>query len=336
VALLTDTVHAWRSADGRHHLSWEVAEAGVEVSVRVLSDPDTPALRETTADAGPARISLPALAPNTRHRFQVSDGLGNDVTVATRGLGFAGTDNFRDFGGYPTHSGKTVAWGRLFRSGALSGLTDEDVARLSELGIALVCDFRRRGEQKREPSRLPGAPHTPRVVSLPMSPGSQASAIYSEIATSGREGMIEFMVAINREFALAQHERFAEMFAAILEDRPRGLLIHCAAGKDRTGFAAALILAALGVPQSMILRDYLLTREYYNPWHELPRVRERFGVQGLSEEVLVPMLDVDAAYLGAALGAITDQFGGMDAYLESQLGVGEAERRELAALYLEG
>lgn len=334
--LLTDTVHAWRVADGTHYVAWELSESGAAVEVEVLTAREpAAAVRRHLPATGDAHISISGLCPLTRHRFRVSDSRGNGVTVATRGMGFEGAGNFRDFGGYPTRSGRAVGWGHFYRSGNLSALSRVDVEHLARLGIELVCDLRREDEQVSDPSRLPSSGRRPRVLSLPITPGSQASALYGDAASlDGRDAMFAFMVDINREFVHSQSERFAEMFAAILNDRPRSLLVHCAAGKDRTGFGVALILAALGVPEELILRDYLLTRQYFDPQRELPRVRAKYRVDHLDDHALLPMLSVDEAYLRAAFAAIDEGYGSMDAYLEGALGVGSAERRALAALYL--
>ena len=336
MSLLTDTVHAWRSADGTHYLAWDVAATDTLVDVEVMTAVQPATVIRHAGDSAPVRASVPGLCPLTRHRFRVSDARGNDITVATRGMGFEGAANFRDFGGYPTESGGIVGWGRFYRSGNLSGLSAADIDHLARLDIDLVCDFRREDEQIRDPSRLPLSGGQPRVLSVPITPGSQSSALYGDAATlDGREAMFAFMVDINREFVYSQSERFAQMFAAILQDRPRSLVIHCAAGKDRTGFGAALILAALGVSETLILRDYLLTRQYFDPWRELPRVRAKYRVDHLDDDALLPMLGVDEAYLNAAFTAIDEGYGSMSEYLNKCLGVGDAERRALASLYLE-
>lgn len=254
--LLTETVHVWRSANGMHHLAWDVAAPDGFVDVDVLTAEEPATLIRHSIGEGGACASIAGLCPLTRHRFRVSDDSGTVVDVAARGMGLEGADNFRDFGGYPTLSGRSVGWGHFYRSGNLSALSQAAVDYMARLNIDLVCDFRREDEQRRDPSRLPASDRPPRVLSLPITPGSQASALYSDAASlDGRDAMFAFMVDINSEFVRAQSERFAQMFAAILEQRPRGLIIHCAAGKDRTGFGAALILAALGVSEKLILRD---------------------------------------------------------------------------------
>ncbi|MEQ8514050.1 MAG: tyrosine-protein phosphatase, partial [Chromatocurvus sp.] len=155
MSLLTDTVHAWRSADGTHYLTWDLAASDTVVDVEVLTAEQPATVSRPPEEAAGTRACVAGLCPLTRHRFRVSDNRGNGITVSTRGMGFEGADNFRDFGGYPTRSGRTVGWGYFYRSGNLSVLSAADVDYLARLDIALICDFRREDEQVSDPSRLP-------------------------------------------------------------------------------------------------------------------------------------------------------------------------------------
>ena len=206
---------------------------------------------------------MSGLAPANRHFFRVRDQHGTEVLAAERKLGMQGTPNFRDFGGYHTIDGRLVKWGFLFRSGQLSNLSDQDVALLATLKLDLVCDFRRLEEQEADPSRLPVS-NPPRIASLPISPGSNAQFFEQLGGQFGdRQAMFDFMVDINRDFAEAQSETYAQMFREILDVEDARFLVHCAAGKDRTGFAAAIILLALGVSQEVVMQDYMLTQRFF-------------------------------------------------------------------------
>ena len=189
---------------------------------------------------------MSGLEPASRHYFRLRDQHGTEVLAAERKLGMQGTPNFRDFGGYPTVDGRWVKWGFLFRSGQLSSLSDQDVELLASLKLDLVCDFRRLEEQENDPSRLP-ANNPPRIASLPIIPGSNSRFFEQAEGQMGdRQAMFDFMLEINRDFAEAQTEAYARMFREILEVEDARFLVHCAAGKDRTGFAAAIILIGAG------------------------------------------------------------------------------------------
>jgi len=255
-------------------------------------------------------------------------------TDRSRCLSLQGTPNFRDMGGYVTTDGRRVKWGRLFRSGQLSDLSASDLALLAGLGLDVVCDFRRTEEQERDPSLLPEP--GPRVVSLPITPGSNGS--FLEEAGShweaDRRMMFDFMVDINRDFAMQQGEAYACMFDLLLQGEDTRMLVHCAAGKDRTGFAAAIILLALGVSRDTVMEDYLLTASYFHPPREIERLRDKYGMETLDAETLLPVLEVHPEYLQAAFNAIDAEFASLEDYLDRHLGVDAAGRDLLRNRYL--
>ncbi len=251
-------------------------------------------------------------------------------TSNERRLAMGGTPNFRDFGGYPSACGRQVKWGYLFRSGQLSTLNEADVELLGSLSLDLVFDFRQEEEQQQEPSRLP-LHRPPTVRSMPITPGSNAG--FFERSDIDQQAMFAFMVDINRDFAEDQSATYARMFAEILAVEDARLLVHCAAGKDRTGFAAAIILLALGVSREVVMEDYMLSGQYFSPEQEMARMRVKYQLD-LQAEAILPMLEVHQEYLAAALASIDKRYASVEAYLTEELGVGELERRELRSRYL--
>ena len=125
----------------------------------------------------------------------------------------------------------------------------------------------------------------------------------------------------------AHADNFRLLFDHLLDENTP-LVFHCAAGKDRTGIAAALILLALGVPRSVILDDYLLTGLHWKVDAE--------HKTDLPPEVAKVLVSVDAAFLHAAFKAIDEDFGGIENYLGEQLGIDPLRQERLRALYLEG
>ena len=277
---------------------------------------------------------MSGLAPDIRHYFRLRDQHGTEVLATERKFGMQGTPNFRDFGGYGTADGRQVKWGYLFRSGQLSSLSAQDLILLASLNLDLVCDFRRVEEQESEPSRLPQ--QRPRVASLPIIPGSNSRFFEeAEIQVQGREPMFDFMLEINRDFAEGQTATYARMFREILALEDARFLVHCAAGKDRTGFAAALVLLALGVPREMVMRDYMLTARYFRPELELERLQRKYQMENMDADAIMPMLEVHEDYLARALEAIGRNYVSVEVYLEQALGVGPAELAELRSRYLD-
>ena len=330
--LITDAVHVWRESDGDYHIEWQASHPDTEVTVEPLSEGGELVAHYSEDPVGRARLS--GLAQDSRHFFRLSDQHGNEVVVGERRYGLEGTPNFRDFGGYRTADGRQVKWGYLFRSGQLNHLSEQDLELLGNLNLDLICDFRRLEEQESEPSRLPE--REPRIASLPIIPGSNAR-FFEEAEgrrKAGRETMHEFMLEVNRQFAEDQTEVYARMFREILALEDARFLVHCAAGKDRTGFAAALVLLALGVPRELVVQDYMLTARYFVPEQELGRLRVKYQMEDMDVEAIMPILEVHEDYIARALESIGRNYKSVEAYLEEALGVGPAELAELRSRYL--
>lgn len=185
----------------------------------------------------------------------------------SRSLPLAGATNFRDLGGYVGHGGRAVKWRRIFRSDHLAGLTPEDQALLADLGVARAVDFRGQAESAAYAYALPGVQYHP----LHIEPTVVQRAL--ELQRAGRQltaqDAVGLMQDTYRGFVHDNAPRFAELFRLLLaSDAP--LVFHCTAGKDRTGFAAALILLALGVPRDVVMHDYLLTNALYESSQQKP------------------------------------------------------------------
>ena len=246
------------------------------------------------------------------------------MQIPSRSLNLTGATNFRDLGGYLGQDGRLVRWRRLFRSDHLGALTPEDQAALIDLGLSRAFDFRGVAERAAVPYELPG------VVSHSLAIEPTVVQRMKDLLESGHhptaQDTVHLMQQTYRDFVHANSPRFAELFRHLLEsDAPA--VFHCTAGKDRTGFAAALILLALGVPRSVVMQDYLLTNDLF-------RMPITFPARA-PQEVLNVLWRVQEDFLDAALHAVEADYGGMPRYLEKALGLGPAELQRLDALYLQ-
>lgn len=144
---------------------------------------------------------------------------------------------------------------------------------------------------------------------------------------------VQFMTDLTRELARDHHDEYSELFKCLLEtDGP--FLLHCSAGKDRTGFGAALILSALGVAEDVILEDYLLTNQAEClQAYMAPRIREFYGYE-IDEGSVNAVTGVRPDYLHAAFDELERRHGGVDGYL-SEIGVDRAARAALRAQLLQ-
>lgn len=254
-----------------------------------------------------------------------------------RRLDLEGAPNIRDLGGYATSDGGSTRWGKIFRAGRLSALTEKDQSALAAFDLRVICDFRREDEYLRDVTDL-GASARAAIHSLAISPGDHSRSIAeSDFSQVTGDEMFNWMVMINRELALKQTSTYRRMFELLLDTDDGGFLFHCSAGKDRTGFAAALILSALDVPRQTIMEDYLLTAQYYPPKGELEYLASKYADEDsdLDLSVFKALMDTREEYLGAAFAAIDESYDSVHDYLAAELGVDEKLRQRLKARYVD-
>ena len=241
-----------------------------------------------------------------------------------RHFNLIGASNFRDLGGYIGKDGRTVRWRHIFRSNHLGHLTEADVAVLRGLGLKSAFDFR--GAEERSAALCAMSDIT--VHSLPVEP-TVVAALRARLAggkTLSPDDGIEVMRESYVGYVRQNTQRYRSLFAHLLQDNAP-LVIHCTAGKDRTGFACALILHALGVPEEVIAEDYLLTNRFYK--------RDPSASNDLPDDVRQVLGTVQASFLAAAFDAIRDDYGDLQSYFGDGLGFGRAERAALEARYLD-
>ena len=240
-----------------------------------------------------------------------------------RHFNLAGASNFRDLGGYPARDGRAVRWRQIFRSNHLGHVTEADIAVLRDLGLKSAFDFR--GVEERAEA-ICGLPEIA-VHSLPIEPSVVATLrARAARATLTKADALEVMRDSYRGYVRHNTPHFRTLFAHLLEDRTP-LVIHCTAGKDRTGFACALILHALGVPDPVIAEDYLLTNSFYR--------RDPAASPDLPDDVSQTLGSVQASFLAAAFDAVCADYGDLENYLGNVLGLGAPQRAALEARYLQ-
>jgi protein-tyrosine phosphatase len=240
-----------------------------------------------------------------------------------RHLNLAGASNFRDVGGYRSGDGRSIRWRRIFRSNHLGHLTEDDVKLVRGLGVKHAFDFRGAEERKAAVCVIDEIV----VHSLPIEP-TVVAALRAKLqarALSSADAL-EIMRDSYRGYVRQNTHNFRKLFAHILdEDAP--LVIHCTAGKDRTGFACALVLNALDVPEDVISADYLLTNQYYR--------RDPHSAPDLPDDVRQAIGSVDASFLTAGFDAVDAEYGDLESYFRDGLGLGPRERNELTGRYLQ-
>jgi protein-tyrosine phosphatase len=241
---------------------------------------------------------------------------------------FEGAVNFRDLGGYRAGAGRQTRWGRVYRADNLAGLTEADLIRLEGLGLRTLVDFRLPMEREASPDRLPEGSSIRRVEAGFIPAGTLEMLALVKAGTIPAPEIERRVVAQYRLFCVDHTEEYRQTFVVALDPESYPLLLHCTSGKDRTGFAAALLLLALGVSRKTVIEDYNLTNLFRRP------VPHLFGPE-TPEEVATILLSAQPKYLEAALDEVDRIYGSFDHYLERALGVGDYDRQTLADLLTE-
>jgi protein-tyrosine phosphatase len=235
-----------------------------------------------------------------------------------------GATNFRDLGGHTGLDGRRVRLRRVYRSDHLAGLTADDLRTLRGLGVTHRIDFRGVAESAALPGEVAGITTLPLSIEPTVVQRVQALMALDTVPTEAET--VELMCQTYRGFVREGAPVYARFFRHLIE-QPTPLVFHCTAGKDRTGFAAALLLGALGVSHDDIVQDYLLTNQLYV---RSPLVHARGPAH-----VMDVLWGVQPAFLDAAFAAIEQDFGGLPRYLEGPMGMGPRELDRLRASLLE-
>lgn len=311
-----DTAQA-ASSDGRVFVvSWHAAAVR---HVRIFAGTDPTAIGRTrfVADGGAAgRVTIADLPAAPRWYFELVPDRGDSLVVADRSLHLSTAANFRDAGGYRSMDGEWVRMGLVYRSNGLEHLTDSEMAQIGRLNIKLVCDLRTAEERQRGPDRSPAGAADASLDVL-ADDADLLHAVMSGAATAA--SMPELEQRIYRDFVrLASAQRaYGSLFERLADPAALPTVFHCTAGKDRTGWAEAVLLTILGVPRSTIVRDYQLTNEYLRG-AALESVHQSLSASAPRQVIANP------AALDAAFDEVMQDYGSFDQYLSRGLRLSDA------------
>ena len=260
-----------------------------------------------------------------------------DLQAPERHIKMDSVRNLRDLGGYQTHAGRLLAWGKVYRSAGLHEASAQDIAFLRDrLAIRNIVDLRNSTETEIEPE--------PESLKESMQyhwisilvEGTARDDIAARLLRDHPESQnfAALLVEVNQKLALDHIDDFKKWFQILLNEDPP-FLFHCTEGKDRTGFAGALLLAALDVDMKTIIADYLLTNKV-----NANTIEER--IEGalimskfqLKREPLRQLLMVREDYLQAAFNAIESNYGSVKTYLAEAIGLTEKDFKLLEDKFL--
>ncbi len=249
--------------------------------------------------------------------------------------------NFRDLGGVVNAAGRTVRSGQVYRSEVLAAPSAQDLARLAGLGIGAVFDLRNPSERTAAVTAWPRPGDAVLVRPMPDEldvPGADMRAFVQRLrAASLDEGqVIDMLLATYRAMPARFGATLRGLFEILAHGDEAAVLVHCTAGKDRTGFVSAMLLHALDVPVEAVMADYLATARYYTVQRLLAQMEQLSG-QALDPRMAASMAQlaqVKAEYLDAAVGEVVRGWGSVSAYLQAQAGLDGALRERLQARLL--
>lgn len=283
--------------------------------------------------AADRKVRLPITAGDRRYVILVGDG-GHQTVVAERVLPLQQGSNFRDLGGYPTRDGRTVKWGKAFRSGAMPLLTGSDYGLLDQLHIGTVVDLRSLEERAIAPDLLDD-----RTGALFVANDYSLKPLMAQFGQGGGENTYRGIERILKP-------QFRSLFRRLVAE-DGAVLYHCSAGQDRTGIATALLYDVLGVDRETILKDYHLSTTLRRPQWEMPAIDPKDHPDNLVVQYYFarppekrntpdPLFTRSgASHLAQFFVYLDDQYGGSEGYLRKELGFDDAGLAKLRATMLD-
>ena len=317
--------------DDRYEVSW-TAEGVRHVAVYAGAEPAPVRTGSPLAEGGGmGSVTVDDLVGGGRSYFTLVPDRGAPLVIADRALHLSSVANLRDIGGYRTMDGRWVKMGLLYRSDQLDRVSDADLAAMERLGLRLVIDLRTASERTREPDRLPRG-SAPLVLDVAAdSDGSLGGDMRKAMGAIAAGKGAELLTAANRDFVALGSARRA--FGGLLgQMRGDPILFHCTAGKDRTGWASAVMLTLLGVSRETVMADYLASNDFLKTKNEMAR-KTMSGK--IDPAYLEPVLTVRRAYLEAAFDEVARRHGSFDAYVRNGLGLSNDHILILRKTYLQ-
>ncbi len=303
-----------RLGNGRFHIQWQRPTETVTLYAN-----DKPAFDDNAqlwaTVTGSQCVVVPPLPHIVRPYFILEWGAGEQLIVGERFLPVPNSLNFRDSGGYAAQNGSRVRWGQVYRSGSIAQVDTADFAYFEALGLRHIFDLRSSQESEAAPDRLPengDVQHFLRPLSSAATRSEQFKALRHYRHRTG-----ELLLRMYQEsFIDANAHHIGDMLTRIADAANRPSLIHCSAGKDRTGVTIALLLTVLGVPEETIVADYTLSNQAYARIAEVmkPDLRQARWA-AVSSAQMKPVLLADPANLQATLNYIRSRYGSIEDYL---------------------
>ena len=318
---------------GNAIVKWETTPS-IPGNVKIYASTDPNNIREiqpvAVAPISDGRLTIITDNPTKRYYYRIVFDDKYRVNTATRNVNISGVQNFRDLGGYRSvDEKKNVRWGKIYRSAEIDTLTPSARREIKNMGIKTIVDLR--GTTERNVTK--SVTETVDVVSIPI-PLEELTQVLQGLQYGVLMGdtVNRTIERLNRELVRDWASSYAQLFELLKNEDNYPLVITCSSGKGRVGIASALVLYSLGVPDDVVMKDYLLTNVYYN----IPRGSSYgYNLPAKSQEGITAVFMAKENFLNAAKNEIRHKYGNISNYLEEGIGFTKDDQKRLQKFLLQ-